>query len=119
MWIEESRSTTGIVLVFSNIRSALWDSSVGEMVDQVEDRLDGVYVTSAVTAGGRPSVADGVAAVRFAGCTSALVVYVGDRSERLADTLWRVPVRSVTVRPDPDAVAEAFHAHAVQADRAA
>ena len=62
-----------LILRFDRERLALWDAEVDRLVDELEERLDGAFVTAAAGDGG-PTVRDALAAARMAGCSWAVVV---------------------------------------------
>jgi len=74
MFQQQREVAPALVLNLRDDSASLWDLEVNGLVEELEDRLDGVYVTFAAGRAGRPSLADALAAVRFAGCSSAVVV---------------------------------------------
>ena len=71
----ESLLRTGLVIVFPAGVKGLFNPSVHSLVREVEEKLDGVHVTYALSSGASPTIPDALAAVRFAGCASAVVIY--------------------------------------------
>ena len=63
-----------LVIVASDVRSPLWDPALLALVEYLEGRLDGVFVTCAVTGSRQPTVADALSASKAMGCRSAVVV---------------------------------------------
>lgn len=80
MWNTDSQKAqeTALVLLFRDRRESMWDSEVSELVGEVEERLDGVFVTYALEAATQPSLDDALAAARFMGCSEAFVAVVGE-----------------------------------------
>lgn len=84
----------GLVIRFPSTVRGLFNPSIHRLVRSVEDRLGGVFVTYALDSGVSPGVADAVAASRFAGCDSVVVVHLDEWLESVpavqdgADTLW-------------------------------
>jgi hypothetical protein len=92
MWKNEfDKSETALVLLFSNVTSPLWDVDVQRFVDDVEQQLDGVFVTHAVASTRYPTVADALAAARFQGATSAVVVDMSGGVVMSEEFQWPLP----------------------------
>jgi hypothetical protein len=85
---------SGLVIVFPTGVKSLFNPGVHKIVREVERRLDGKFVTYALSGGATPDVGAAVNAARFAGCSSAIVVHTDDWLdsddwvEPGADTLW-------------------------------
>ncbi len=69
---------SGLVIVFPPGVASLFNPSVHSLVREVERRLDGAFVTFALSGGSGPDVEAALNAARFAGCPSAVVVYSED-----------------------------------------
>jgi hypothetical protein len=109
----------GLIVVHEGLAHPLWDQGAAAFADQIEERLDGVFVTSADLGSRPPRVRDAVRAAWFMGCRSPVVV-VGDRAtaRRIADEQAGLRFK-VAVAPEwsPDAIAATFRgevAHAAQ-----
>ena len=103
-----------LVLNLDDDSLSLWDPEVNNLVDALEDRLDGVFVTFAAGPSGRPSLADALAAVRYAGCSSAVVVAPESRGDMaVARSLGSgsMPLVEVSSRWTSAAIAEAYQQH--------
>jgi len=74
----DNQNHSGMVIVFPPGVASLFNPSVHSLVREVERRLDGVYTTFALTGGGGPDIEAALNAARFAGCSSAVVVYPED-----------------------------------------
>jgi hypothetical protein len=55
----------------------LFNSEIHHLVREVDERLNGVFVTYALSSGASPDLRDAVAAARFSGCDSAVVIPAG------------------------------------------
>ena len=88
------KQTSGLVIVFPSGLKSLFNPHIHRVVRDVEEQLDGVFVTYAVHGGASPDVDSAVSAVRFAGCSSAVVINAdewldkGVRIDGTSDTLW-------------------------------
>lgn len=69
----EREPAPALILRFGRDRLSLWDQEVDALVEALEERLDGVFVTPAAGDGG-PTLGDALVAARFAGCAWAVVV---------------------------------------------
>jgi hypothetical protein len=115
-----SRPTTvvqpsiALVIVFPPDVKGLFNPAVHALVRGVEERLEGVHVTYALTSGAAPDLEASLAAARFAGCTSAVVVHAEDwlvpRSVEIdgVDTVWSDPSAMADIRLGINSVVEAF-----------
>jgi sirohydrochlorin ferrochelatase len=97
-----------LVLLFDRERLPLWDRAVNTLVEELEERLDDVFVTAATVAG-TPSVADALVAARFSGCTWAVLALPAD-VVAAPGSFGRTALASVTLRcgADADAIATAY-----------
>lgn len=109
----------GLIVVHEGLAHPLWDEGAAAFADQIEERLDGVFVTSADLGSRSPRVRDAVRAAWFMGCRSPVVV-VGDRdmARRVAGEQARLRFK-VAVAPEwsPAAIAATFRdevGHAAQ-----
>ena len=94
-------SAPALILRFDRERVPLWDTEAGALVEELEECLDGVFVTPAAGAGG-PTVRDALAAARFAGCPWAVVAVPATAAPRSPATESGV-LPSVFVRAPWDA----------------
>ena len=102
------KSEIALVLLFSNLRSPLWDTDVQRLVDDVERQLDGVYVTHAVADNRYPSVADALAAARFHGSSSAVVVDLSGGVVVSGGFHWPLPFTIAQSVRDPESVVQTY-----------
>jgi hypothetical protein len=103
----------GLVVVFPDDVSSLWDSGVNLFVDEVEQKVDGAFVTFAMANGRHPSLVDALTAARFNGCDSAIVVVVspttGDTTVRLmSPPQSEFPITVTASHRDAESVAGAY-----------
>ena len=68
-------TSTALVILFPPGVKGLFNPEIHELVREVEAQLDGFHVTYALSAGCSPDLDDSLAAARFAGCDSAVVVH--------------------------------------------
>ena len=68
----------GLVIVFPPAVKGLFNPAVHRLVRAVEDELDEVFVTYALSSGESPDIDAAFAATRFAGCSSAVVIHYED-----------------------------------------
>jgi hypothetical protein len=105
----------GLVIVFPPGVRGLFNPAVHRLVRSVEARLDDVFVTHALSSGAAPDVGAAVAAARFAGCSSAVVVHCEDwvlpanGIDPKADTVWSAEAGPIDVEHGVAAVLAAFH----------
>jgi hypothetical protein len=105
----------GLVIVFPPGVRGLFNPAVHRLVRSVEARLDNVFVTYALSSGSSPDVGAAVAAARFAGCSSAVVVHCEDwllpatGIDPTADTVWSAEAGPIDVERGAAAVLDAFH----------
>ena len=115
---------SSLVIVFPPGVSGLFNPDVHGLVRKVQKELPGVYVSYALTSGSAPTLRDAVAAARFAGCQSSVVVSAGENDDTwLADAKsggdWLLASSPVPDELDATAVVNAFNAVVVDADQAA
>lgn len=63
-----------IVVVHDRLDHPLWDREAADLASAIEDRLEGVFVTTADLGPRAPRLDDALRAARFMGCRSAVVV---------------------------------------------
>jgi hypothetical protein len=116
--------STALVIVFPPEVKGLFNQDVHELVRQVQEQLEGVYVTYALSSGNSPDLRAAMSAVRFVGCESAVVV-PAEASETGHFEDWRKSgdwlLTADFIGPDLNApaVVDAFMAAISEADRAA
>jgi hypothetical protein len=118
------RSKAALVVVFPPGVKGLFNPEVHGLVREVEERLDGVYVTYALSSGTSPSLRDAMAAARFVGCESAVVVPTASDVivkfvDRETSGDWMVTSTPDFSELDASAVVEAYRAAVAGAGKAA
>jgi hypothetical protein len=121
---ESAGQRIGLVVVFPVGVKGLFNPAVHRVVREVEDRLEGVFVTYALTAGGSPDVGDAIAAARFAGCDSAVVMHLDEGVEAVAvdsssDNLWSIDPEMDGFEGTAEMVVSAFRGLRAQSEMAA
>lgn len=69
---------TALVIVFPSGVKGLFNPEVHRLVSEVQDQLENVYVTYALSGGPSPGIDAAMSAARFAGCASAVVIHSED-----------------------------------------
>ena len=115
---------TALVIAFPPDMRGLFNPEIHGLVRDVAKRLEGVYVTYALTSGFGPSLRDAMAAARFAGYESAVVVPAGTGDEfrfmgRGTTGDWMLADTPILPDLDASAVAEAYVSAVEEAGRAA
>ncbi len=113
-----------LVILFPPGVKGLFNAEVHGLVREVQEKLEDVYVTYALSTGGTPDLRDAFAAVRFVGCESAVVIpAAGDDAARwdFGAAPGDRPVEAVTLSSGPaaPAVVDAYVAAVVEAAKAA
>ena len=109
-----------LVLLRADRPGTLWDAAAARLLDDVESRLDPVFVTSAGLNGSGPTLGDALAAARFSGSRTAVVVVVeaGRHDGHLAGlgplAEPALPLTWVRCPAEPDAIVAAYRAAANQ-----
>jgi hypothetical protein len=111
-WKNDPMKQCALVMLFPENELTMWSSEINELVTEVEERVDGTFVTTALLNGRQPSLVDAMMAVRFMGCSSAVVAVLGaSGSSTEADVPvsgGSFPISLVACRPDPAAVVDAY-----------
>ena len=115
---------TALVIAFPPDTRGLFNPEIHGLVREVAEQLDGVYVTYALTSGSTPSLRDAVAAARFVGCGSAVIVPAGaDDGLKFFDRQtagdWMLSAPPILSELDAPAVAQAYLSAVEEAGRAA
>jgi hypothetical protein len=87
IWTSDPTASCGLVVVFPDEEASIWDRDVNGMVREIEDRMEGQFVTFALLNGHQPSLMDALTATRFVGCTSAVVAVVGAIGQTVSDSV--------------------------------
>lgn len=72
-----NETKAALVIVFPPEFKGLFSPEVHRLVSEVQEQLDGVYVTFALSSGNSPNLRASIAAARFVGCESAVVIVAG------------------------------------------
>lgn len=120
----ETEATTALVIVFPPEFKSLFSSEVHRLVSEVQDRLDGVYVTFALSSGNSPDLRASIAAARFVGCESAVVVVAGSGDaapsfDHGSSGDWLLTASTVPPELEAPALVDAYRAAVAEAGRAA
>ncbi len=78
LFFAENPNRSGLVIVFPPGVQSLFNPSIHRLVREVEERLNGTFVTFALSGGSGPDIEAALNAARFAGCSAAIVVYSED-----------------------------------------
>jgi hypothetical protein len=73
--------STALVIVFPVGVKGLFNPAIHGLVREVQEKLDDVYVTYALSTGESPTVPDAIAASKFNGCEAAVVVHQHESSD--------------------------------------
>lgn len=122
--IPSDETETALVIVFPPAVKGLFNSKVHRLVREVQELLDGVYVTYALSSGTSPDLRDSIAAARFGGCESVVAVPVGTSdAARFIDTGpkgdWLLTASQVHTEYDASALVDAYLAAVTEAGSAA
>lgn len=122
--LSSDRAKTALVIVFPPAVKGLFNSEVHRLVREVQELLDGVYVTFALSSGSSPDLRDSMVAARFGGCESAVVVPVGasDAASFIdpgSKGDWLLSDSEVHTEHDASALADAYLEAVAEAGRAA
>ncbi len=121
----DTRSTgLALVVVFPPGVKGLFNAEIHSLVREVGEKLDGVHVHYALSSGASPDLRDALAAARFGGCDSAVVVSVGEsdlaRFAHLGSAGdWILAATPVHSKLDAPAVVDAYRVAIAEAGRAA
>ena len=115
--------STALVIVFPVGVKGLFNPNVHGLVRQVQEQLDDVYVTYALSSGESPTVPDAIAASRFNGCDAAVVVHQHEASdspqEVATDGDYAISAGASALELDPASVIGAFEQAVTSQGRAA
>ncbi len=119
---DENRSA--LVILFPPGVGGLFNSDIHDLVREVQEQLDGVYVTYALSSGSSPDLRAAIAGARFVGCESAVVVpAVTDDVARFVDRGatgdWLLKITPVASDLDAPAVVDAYLTAVAEAGKAA
>jgi hypothetical protein len=121
---DRNRTGSALVIFFPPEVKGVFNSAIHGLVREVQEQLDGVFVTYALSSSGSPDLRDALAAARFAGCESAVVVPAsGIESTQLDDFGstgdWMLASAPHFSELDAPVVVDAFRAALAEAEKAA
>jgi hypothetical protein len=113
-----------LVIMFPPAVKGLFNSDVHRLVREVQEILDDVYVTYALSSGTSPDLRDSMAAARFGGCESMVVIPLGaGDAVRSTDTAptgdWLLTGSGVETEYEASALVDAYLAAVTEAGKAA
>jgi hypothetical protein len=122
--LASDETKSALVIMFPPTVKGLFNSDVHQLVRDVQDLLEGVYVTYAFSSGSSPDLRDSIAAARFGGCESAVVVPVGATDPAPFDDTaskgdWLLTGSQVDAEHDAPALVDAYLEAVADAGRAA
>lgn len=122
--VATDETKTALVILFPPQFKGLFNPEIHRFVGEVQEQLDGVYVTYALSSGDSPDLRASIAAARFVGCDSAVVVLAG-----VSDTApfidhsskgdWLLSSSTILSELDPPALVDAYRLAVAEARRAA
>ena len=117
-------AAAALVIIFPPGINGLFNSQVHGLVQEVQDQLENVYVTYALSSGSSPDLRAAMSAARFVGCDSAVVVpagssAVGEIAERGNDGDWLLTASHLGSDLSATAVIDAYFAAISEAGKAA
>jgi len=117
-------TTSALVIVFPPGVRGLFNSEIHSLVREVQEQLDGVYVTYALSSGASPDLRAAIDGARFVGCDSAVVVPAGTNqvaqfAEHRSTGDWILDIAPADSDLDAPAVVNAYLAAVAEAGRAA
>jgi hypothetical protein len=121
---DAAENPAALVIVFPPGMKGLFNAEIHGLVREVQEKLDGVYVTYALSSGTSPNLRDAISAARFIGCDSAVVVpAAASAGDELGDHVsagdWMLTTPIVQPELDAPAVINAYLTAVDEAGRAA
>ena len=122
--LAKDETKTALVILFPPQFKGLFNPEVHRFVGAVQEQLDGVYVNFALSSGDSPDLGASIAAARFVGCDSAVVVLAGasDTAPFIDDSSkgdWLLTASTGLSELDAPALVDAYRAAVAEAGRAA
>ena len=122
--LAKDETKTALVILFPPQFKGLFNPEVHRFVGAVQEQLDGVYVNFALSSGDSPDLRASIAAARFVGCDSAVVVLAGasDTAPFIDDSSkgdWLLTASTGLSELDAPALVDAYRAAVAEAGRAA
>lgn len=122
--LEAEKGNTALVIALPPDVKGLFNPEIHGLVRDVSEKLHDVYVTYALSSGFAPNLRDAMAAARFMGCDSAVVVSAGTGDEfrfggRRTAGDWMISTAPVFSALDASAVAQAYVSAVEETGRAA
>ena len=117
-------TSTALVIVFPPGVNGLFNSEVHVLVREVQEQLDGVYVTYALSSGTSPDLRAAMSAARFVGCDAVVVVPAAVRGgaeafDRMSTGDWLLTTSPVHSELNASSVIDAYLTAVAEAGRAA
>jgi hypothetical protein len=119
-----NENKTALVIVFPPAFKGLFSPEVHRLVSEVQEKLEGVYVTFALSSGNTPDLRASFDAARFVGCESAVVVVAGSSdaaqfADRGSNGDWLLAAPTVLSELDAPALVDAYRTAVAEAEWAA
>jgi hypothetical protein len=117
-------TASALVIVFPPGVRGLFNSDIHDLVRDVQEQLDGVYVTYALSSGASPDLRAAIAGAHFVGCQSAVVIPaetsdVAQLSDHRTTGDWLLNISPVDSELDAPAVVNAYLTAVAEAGKAA
>jgi hypothetical protein len=121
---DSTGAAAALVIVFPPGINGLFNAQVHGLVQEVQDQLENVYVTYALSSGSSPDLRAAMSAARFVGCDSAVVIpagsaAVGESAERGTNGDWLLTTSQIGADLTASAVIDAYFAAVSEAGKAA
>ena len=107
-----SPDRVGLVIVFPPAVKGLFNPAIHRLVRAVEEKLDNLFVTYALSNGATPDIDAAFAAARFAGCSTAVVIHYEDWMGSVAEVM---PTTDTVLPAGPGSEALRLHVRSVLA----
>jgi hypothetical protein len=122
--LAKDETKTALVILFPPQFKGLFNPEVHRFVGAVQEQLDGVYVNFALSSGDSPDLRASIAAARFVGCDSAVVVLAGASDtapfiDHSSKGDWLLRSSTILSELDPPALVDAYRLAVAEAGRAA
>jgi hypothetical protein len=122
--LAKDETKTALVILFPPQFKGLFNPDVHRFVGEVQEQLDGVYVNFALSSGDSPDLRASIAAARFVGCDSAVVVLAGASDaapfiDHSSKGDWLLTASTGPSELDAPALVDAYRLAVAEAGRAA
>jgi hypothetical protein len=102
------KSEAALVVLLPAVKSPLWDPEMRSFLESIEDDLEGVFVTHATSDNRHPTLVDALAAARFFGSTSAVVIDLSGGATPVGDADWPLPFTFAQSLREAESVVQTF-----------